>query len=110
MSSISKKRVAKLLRQSTDADWGWQGRGKPLLPYPSTIPCVQCGYCCKQSACYMGQWDEEKGCCSSLVDLGNGKYACAVYQAILDSETKDWVISPAFGCGCTSPGNPDRRK
>jgi len=83
-------------------EWGWFGTGRPLTSYPGTIQCVRCGYCCKKSACSFGIWDAEKGQCSMLIEE-DGKFGCSRYEEIINLPPSQWVKSPAFGCGCSSP-------
>ena len=92
-----------LLSKGWESKWGWQGQGKPLKPYPGTVPCRGCGHCCRTSACSYGQWDAKKGQCDKLVDEG-GVFRCSRYQEIINLPPEEWVMSPAFGCGCSSPG------
>ena len=73
---------------------------------PSQIksrPCVQCGYCCTVSPCFVGEWDAEKKQCKFLT--ANTK--CAKYDDIIERE-KDYIV-PMMGCGCSSPLLNDRR-
>ena len=64
-----------------------------------TIPvkCVKCGYCCTQSACLYGEYDEEIKKCKYL----NSKMLCDRYAFILEQPFSK--ITPAFGAGCCSP-------
>jgi len=63
---------------------------------PSQIksrPCVQCGYCCTVSPCFVGEWDAEKKQCKFLT--ANTK--CAKYDEIIEREkVLDFLTSPGF--------------
>ncbi len=80
---------------------------QPLPLYPGAKPCVRSGFCCKQAPCGYGDWNENKTQCKHLVKE-NGQYACAIYEQI--TESPGWEFSPAFGAGCCSPLNTDRRR
>jgi hypothetical protein len=69
--------------------------------------CVRSGYCCKQSVCPYGEWDDRLSQCAFLEGKGVGDYRCGKYAEIIaiDPEQKH---SPAFGHGCCSSLNPDR--
>ena len=62
--------------------------------------CVQSGYCCKQSACGWGTWDEEAHQCVHLEGEQPGEYVCGIYAEIAAKE----ATSPLkmFGSGCPS--------
>ncbi len=69
--------------------------------------CVRSGYCCKQSACGWGTWDEKAHQCVHLEGQQPGEYACGLYDEIVALEA-DFPIK-MFGAGCTSQlGNEDR--
>ena len=69
--------------------------------------CLRSGFCCKQSPCYYGTWDEEKHQCEHLVGDKPGEYACGIYEYIIKQPGCE--VSPAFGAGCCSPMfNKDR--
>jgi hypothetical protein len=69
--------------------------------------CVRSGYCCKQAPCPFGKWDNEKHQCVHLEGEGIGLYSCGIYEEILGQPGAD--LCPAFGAGCCSPFNSDRR-
>ena len=69
--------------------------------------CVRSGYCCKQAPCPFGVWDLDRQQCGYLEGDRPGGYACGRYLWILMQEGAE--ISPAFGAGCCSPLNSDRR-
>jgi hypothetical protein len=71
--------------------------------------CVRSGYCCKQSACQWGTWDEEAHQCIHLQGDRPGEYACGRYDEIKQAE-EGWKF-PMFGGGCVSTlANPDRHE
>jgi len=55
--------------------------------------CVQCGYCCRQGICLVGEWDFDKEKCKFLTE----ENFCGKYD-----EIKDSPMNPAFGEGCSS--------
>ncbi len=69
--------------------------------------CVRSGYCCRQAPCPFGKWDEEKHQCVHLEGDVIGLYSCGIYEEILGQPGAD--LCPAFGAGCCSPLNTDRR-
>ncbi len=69
--------------------------------------CVRSGFCCKQAPCPFGKWDEEKKQCAYLEGSVIGRYACGIYDEILGKPGAE--LCPAFGEGCCSPLNTDRR-
>ena len=80
----------------------------PALPlYEGAKPCVRSGYCCKQSPCQFGQWNEEKHQCDHLVTQNN-QYHCNIADEIMSRP--GWEMNPAFGAGCCSPFNTDRQE
>lgn len=80
----------------------------PLPLYPGAKPCLRSGFCCKQAPCGFGQWNADKTACTHLVGDGPGAYACVIADKIMEDPT--WKFSPAFGAGCCSPMNLDRRE
>ena len=90
------------LKSLTDIDTLIEQLGEdPIV----TVPCVQCGYCCRRSACMFGWWDEKKSQCGHLTEDN----LCAIYKEILNSPGSDF--SPAFGAGCCSSlFNADRER
>lgn len=82
---------------------------KPLEVYEGAVPCVKCGFCCKNAPCGFGEWNAGKGCCCMLVDKKDGTYECEIYEDIIKGEDKSWHIAPAFGAGCCSSVNRDRQ-
>lgn len=70
-------------------------------------PCLRSGYCCKQGICSFGEWDSAKGQCSHLGGEKPGEHYCMIAEYIVTCP--GWDFSPAFGAGCCSPGNPDRK-
>ena len=68
--------------------------------------CVRSGFCCKQSPCPFGEWDEQAKQCAFLEGDIPGGYACGKFDEIKDHpRAKE---SPAFGSGCCSGLNEDR--
>lgn len=65
-------------------------------------PCVQCGYCCKQSPCDFGEWDAELHRCVYL----SHDNLCLLHSVI--PFCKGAVVNPAFDAGCCSSLNSDR--
>ena len=69
--------------------------------------CVRSGFCCKQSACPWGTWDEGMHQCIHLEGERPGEYACGRYDEIVALEA-DFPLR-MFGSGCSSSlGNEDR--
>jgi len=69
--------------------------------------CLRSGYCCKKALCPFGEWNEDETACRFLEGHRPGEYSCGRH---------DWIVlqpgsefSPAFGAGCCSPLNTDRR-
>lgn len=81
---------------------------KTLELYEGSVPCVQCGYCCKVRSCGYGKWDEEKHQCSELVAVGDGTYNCGVFDKIVKGKDTSWHLAPAFGAGCCASINTYR--
>lgn len=81
----------------------------PLSLYPGASECIHCGHCCRVSHCGFGQWDETKKCCVHLVKKDDGLFYCAIYDAIINGPDRSWEFSPAFGAGCCSVFNSDRK-
>jgi hypothetical protein len=69
--------------------------------------CCACGFCCKQGPCSFGSWDESSHQCAYLMGHGPGYYACAIADNIRSRPLSN--MSPAFGAGCCSAMNSDRR-
>ena len=69
--------------------------------------CVRSGHCCKQAPCPFGEWNEAKTQCAHLEGDRPGEYACGVHDEIQGQPGAD--LMPAFGAGCCSPLNTDRR-
>jgi len=59
--------------------------------------CVQCGFCCRQTACPFGEWDPDASKCLFLMEPigGDGPTSCAKYYEITAAPAS-WM-SPAFG-------------
>lgn len=70
-------------------------------------PCVRSGYCCKVAPCPFGEWDAERKQCTHLIGNTPGSYACGIYDYIIKQPGAE--VSPAFGAGCCSPLNSDRK-
>lgn len=71
-------------------------RSLPL--FPGAEPCVNSGFCCRQSACPFGEWDADKHSCKYLTEDN----LCGKYEEILSLPEEIWKWSPAFGAGCGS--------
>ncbi|AEX85120.1 hypothetical protein XO10_03460 [Marinitoga sp. 1135] len=68
-------------------------------------PCVQCGYCCKHTPCFYGEWDEEKQQCKFLTEDNK----CSKYDEIVKYEESINAEVRMFGSGCClNYLNPDR--
>ena len=83
--------------------------GKLLPLWPGAKPCVRCGYCCRRSPCGFG-WTKgplNPGCMYLRGDRP-GEYACGIIDSIIGRP--DWELNPAFGAGCSSPLNSERRR
>ena len=93
-----------------DKDYYPVKRHEPLSLHPGSVPCVQCGYCCKLTSCGAAPYDPKRKMCSALVDNGDGTYSCGKYDEILALPEHIWKMSPAFGAGCCSPMNGDRQR
>lgn len=90
-------------------------------------PCIRSGFCCKQGPCFFGQSHHQidSRFWTEVLEDENNLNQC-IYLEIKDTGTfneryncgiADWIrkqpnsnISPAFGGGCCSPLNPDRKK
>lgn len=70
--------------------------------------CVRSGHCCKAAPCPFGEWNEAKTQCAHLEGDRPGRYACGIYDRIVD-EAGSAEFGPAFGAGCCQPMNTDRR-
>ena len=92
-------------------EWGYQGQNKPLLPFKGTVPCVQCGLCCRTRACSFGEYNHKEKACTKLKANNDGTYDCTIYNEIISRPGSEWVAEPAFGAGCCSSlFNDDRSK
>jgi hypothetical protein len=88
-----------------------------LLPLAEAArPCRRCGYCCRRIPCQFGrpasvQPTADRVACAHLIedDDNAGRFVCAIFDEITSLPADDWPISPAFGAGCCSPFNSDRR-
>lgn len=69
--------------------------------------CLRSGYCCKKALCPFGEWNEDETACRFLEGDRPGEYSCGRYDWIVLQPGADF--SPAFGAGCCSPLNTDRR-
>lgn len=69
------------------------------------IPCLHCGFCCKQAPCPHGQWNKDHDACLYLTENN----LCAKYDEIIANH-HDWKYCPAFGEGCCSNLNSERMK
>lgn len=69
--------------------------------------CLRCGYCCKQAPCSFGT-RSASGVCVYLIGTQPGCYECDIAAEIKQQSGAD--ISPAFGAGCCSPLNSDRKE
>ena len=63
---------------------------------------------CRQSPCPYGEWDDAAKRCVFLRANGDGTYDCVLHDQIKADPGS--VIAPAFGTGCCSPLNEDRRR
>lgn len=70
--------------------------------------CVRSGFCCKQAPCGFGKWNAEQTQCEYLGGEEIGEHFCKKYEEISKDPTSE--ISPAFGAGCCSSLNSDRRE
>ncbi len=81
------------------------------LALVTNSPCVRSGYCCNERPCPFGRSDEtrpgHKQPCVYLEGDGPGAYKCGIADWILTQP--QWELSPAFGAGCCSTMNSDRR-
>ena len=82
---------------------------EPLPLYPGAVPCVRCGHCCRVRSCGYGEWDSERGKCKELTENEDGTFSCAMYEKIIANPEWQWAMCPAFGAGCCSAFNSDRR-
>lgn len=80
-----------------------------LSLYPGARLCVRCGFCCRQANCGFGEWNHREKRCWYLAGKKDGTYECGIYEQIVGSSQQEWKVSPAFGAGCCSPFNGDRR-
>ena len=65
--------------------------------------CIHCGFCCRQGPCGFGENKPNSKACIHLTPDN----LCSIYRKIKNHPTAD--ISPAFGAGCCSGLNSDRR-
>jgi ferredoxin len=65
--------------------------------------CIHCGFCCRQAPCGFGKIKAGSRVCIHLTSDN----LCGIYNKIKNQPSAD--ISPAFGAGCCSGLNPDRR-
>ncbi|QTA37947.1 hypothetical protein JYK00_09565 [Thermosipho ferrireducens] len=69
--------------------------------------CLKCGYCCKHTPCFYGEWDSEKQRCRYLTENN----LCGKYKEIVALEEKMGLREKMFGSGCClNYMNPDRLK
>lgn len=81
----------------------------PLLPLtPRARPCVRCGFCCAQAPCPFGT-PGPGGRCLHLTGDAPGAHACSIINSIVQQPPWRWRAAPAFGAGCCSPLNNQRR-
>ena len=88
---------------------GWQGKGRPLKLVKGAKECLRCGWCCKRCSCGHGKYVNAEWKCGNLVDNRDGTFSCGIHQGIIDLPPEEWIIIPAFGAGCCSPMNGDRK-
>jgi len=75
------------------------------LKEPVCPECVMCGWCCKQTVCYYGQWDYDRHQCMFLTDDN----LCSKYEEIVNYEKSIGLEVGLFGSGCClNYANPDR--
>ncbi|WP_448376689.1 hypothetical protein [Fervidobacterium sp.] len=78
-----------------------------LLKETNCPPCVKCGWCCKHTVCYYGEWDYEKSQCKYLTDNN----LCSKYDEINTFEDSQRLEIKLFGSGCClNYENPSRMK
>ena len=70
-------------------------------------PCVLSGFCCKQAPCPFGEWNQAETQCQHLEGDRPGRYSCGIHDQIIGQPGAEFI--PAFGGGCCSPLNSDRR-
>ncbi len=58
--------------------------------------CVKCGWCCRQTVCYYGEWDYEKHQCKFLTEDN----LCAKHDEIVAYEQQLGLNPGLFGSGC----------
>ncbi|ODN31474.1 hypothetical protein A4H02_01135 [Fervidobacterium thailandense] len=58
--------------------------------------CIRCGWCCKQTVCYYGEWDYQKWQCKFLTDDN----LCSKYDEIVRYESQLGLDPGLFGSGC----------
>ena len=68
-----------------------------------TKPCIRRGYCCKQAPCPYGEGVP----CIQLGGDKPGEHFCKIHDYIVQQPGAEF--SPAFGAGCCSTLNSDRR-
>lgn len=69
--------------------------------------CVRSGFCCKSAPCPFGRWNYSLAQCEHLEGDRPGRYSCGIHDEIIGQPGAEFV--PAFGGGCCSPLNTDRR-
>ncbi|MGC9772356.1 hypothetical protein [Fervidobacterium islandicum] len=70
-------------------------------------PCVKCGWCCRHTVCYYGEWDYEKNQCKYLTEDN----LCSKFEEINTYEEAQKLEIRLFGSGCClNYENPDRLK
>ncbi len=69
--------------------------------------CVRSGFCCKQSPCAFGAWDNIKKQCIHL-SFSDNLACCDIYSEIIKDPTS--IVSPAFGQGCCATLFNEERK
>lgn len=78
-----------------------------LLTKTSCPECLMCGWCCKQTICYYGEWDYEKNQCKFLTENN----LCSKYDEINKLEDEMKLEIRLFGSGCClNFTNPERLK
>ncbi|ABS61082.1 hypothetical protein [Fervidobacterium nodosum] len=78
-----------------------------LLKETNCPECVKCGWCCKHTICYYGEWDYEKNQCKFLTEDN----LCSKYDEIVALEEDMRLEIKLFGSGCClNYSNPDRLK
>ncbi|MCX7653117.1 MAG: hypothetical protein N2Z58_00340 [Fervidobacterium sp.] len=69
--------------------------------------CLKCGWCCKHTICYYGEWDYGKNQCKFLTSDN----LCSMYEEIKKLEEEMKLEIRLFGSGCClNYANPERMK